>query len=97
VLYGLEIIIALLRYKIGGNYSIDAGKLSPTETRILISIFLVIEAISQGTLMYLAAIADIVLGISNFTEFKKLARIADKRDNEENKAESSKSTNGGNN
>ncbi|OQB95138.1 MAG: hypothetical protein BWX81_02106 [Spirochaetes bacterium ADurb.Bin110] len=90
VLYGLEIMIALLRYKISGSYSIDAGKLSPTETRILISLFLVVEVIFQGSIMYLAAIADIILGISNFSEFKKLAKIANERDEEENRKSESK-------
>jgi len=90
VLYGLEIMIALLRYKISGSYSIDAGKLSPTETRILISLFLVVEVIFQGSIMYLAAIADIILAISNFSEFKKLAKIANERDEEENRKSESK-------
>lgn len=85
VLYGLEIIIALLRYKISGEYSIDAGKLSPTEARILISLFMVIEVIFQGSIVYLTALADIVLAVSNFLEFKKLARVADRRDEQENK------------
>ncbi len=85
VLYGLEIIIALLRYKISGEYSIDAGKLSPTEARIGISLFLVLEVIFHGTLVYMAGLADLILAVSNFLEFKKLARIADQRDEEENK------------
>ncbi len=90
VLYGLEIIIALLRYKISGEYSIDAGKLSPTEARIGISLFLVLEVIFHGTLVYMAGLADVVLAVSNFLEFKKLARIADRRDEEENKKNISK-------
>ncbi len=90
VLYGLEIMIALLRYKIGGSYSIDAGKLSPTETRILISLFLVIEVLFNGSIVYLAAIADIILAISNFSEFKKLAKVANERDEEENRKGESK-------
>jgi phosphatidylserine synthase len=90
VLYGLEIIIALLRYKISGEYSIDAGKLSPTEARIGISLFLVLEVIFHGTLVYMAGLADLILAVSNFLEFKKLARIADRRDEEENKKNISK-------
>lgn len=90
VLYGLEIIIALLRYKISGEYSIDAGKLSPTEARIGISLFLVLEVIFHGTLIYMAGLADLILALSNFLEFKKLARIADRRDEEENKKNISK-------
>lgn len=85
VLYGLEIIIALLRYKISGEYSIDAGKLSPTEARIIISLFLVVEVMFPGTFVYMAGLADFVLAVSNFLEFKKLARIADRRDEQENK------------
>jgi hypothetical protein len=40
--------------------------------------------------MYLVALVDIILAISNFVEFKKIARLADERDDEENgKRESS--------
>jgi len=90
VLYGLEIIITLLRYKISGKYSIDAGKLSPTEARIILSSVLILEVCFHGSIMYMVALVDIILGISNFTEFKKLAKLADERDDEENgKRESS--------
>lgn len=84
-LYGLEIIIALLRYKITGNYSIDAGILGPTEVRVLISIFMILEVIFNGSFLYLAAIAVIILFVSNIWEFKKLSKMADQRDREERK------------
>jgi len=64
--------------------------LSPTEARIGISLFLVLEVIFHGTLVYMAGLADLILAVSNFLEFKKLARIADRRDEEENKKNISK-------
>lgn len=84
-LYGLEIIIALLRYKITGNYSIDAGIFGPTEVRVLISIFMILEVIFNGSFLYLAAITVIILFVSNIWEFKKLSKMADQRDREERK------------
>ncbi|MCE5255534.1 MAG: hypothetical protein LLF89_01650 [Spirochaetaceae bacterium] len=84
-LYGLEIIIALLRYKITGKYSIDSGIFGPTEVRILISIFMILEVIFNGLILYMAAIAVVILVVSNILEFRKLLRMADQRDLEERK------------
>lgn len=40
VLYGWEIIIALIRLYITGRYSIDSGKMGPTEVRIVIGLII---------------------------------------------------------
>jgi phosphatidylglycerophosphate synthase len=91
--YGLEIIIALMKYKITGNYSIDAGLLGPTEARIVISLFLLIEIIFRGTLQYMALAAVAVLVISSFSELKKLLDAADAQDREEKRIRDSESKN----
>ena len=91
--YGLEIIIALMRYKITGNYSIDAGLLGPTEARIVISLFLLIEIVFKGTLQYMALVAVAVLIISSFSELKKLLDAADAQDREEKRAQDRESKN----
>ncbi len=86
IMYGWEMIIALMRYRITGHYSIDAGKFSPTEARILISAILILEVILQGSINYSAMLAVIALFIINIVDTRKLLRIADSTDKKENKA-----------
>ena len=83
VLYGWEMIIALLRYKIGGKYSIDSGIFGPTEVRLIICTMVILEVFISGTIQYLATIACIALLISNLIESRKLFKMADKRDKSE--------------
>ncbi len=52
VLYGWEIITALIRYKVTDKYAIDSGKLGPTEARIIISLILIFEVIFKGSILY---------------------------------------------
>lgn len=80
VLYGWEMITAQLRYKIGGEYSIDSGIFGPTEVRLAIGTIILLEVFIPGTIQYLATIACIFLLISNLVESGKLLRLADKRD-----------------
>lgn len=82
-LYGLQIIITLLKYKTTGTYTIDAGLLGPTEARIAVSLMMLIEIALPGTLQYLAILADLVLILSCYLELKKTLRAADARDREE--------------
>jgi phosphatidylglycerophosphate synthase len=83
VLYGWEIIIALIRYTISGKYSIDSGLFGPTEVRIIISLILVVEVIFTGSLLYFAALACLALLIINLRDSRNLLRIADERDQSE--------------
>lgn len=85
IFYGWEMIIALMRYRITGKYSIDAGKFSPTEARILISAILILEVIVPGSINYSAMIAVIILFAINIVDTNKLLRIADSKDNEDKK------------
>lgn len=83
VLYGWEMITALLRYKVTGNYSIDSGIFGPTEVRLVISALLVLEVLVQGSIQYSALVACVVLFIINLIDFVKLLGLADVRDREE--------------
>lgn len=85
IMYGWEMIIALMRYRITGKYSIDSGMLGPTEARILISVILVAEVLLQGSLGYSAAILCIVLFIVNIIDTRKLLQVADDMDKKEMK------------
>ncbi len=82
VMYGWEIIIALMRYKITGKYSIDSGIFGPTEVRIIISAIMVTEVLLPGSLIYSAIIIGLVLFITNILDTRKLLKIADGLDKE---------------
>jgi len=83
VMYGWEMIIALMRYKITGRYSIDSGKLGPTEARIIISAILVAEVLQPGSIHYSALFVSIILFFVNVIDTRKLLYIADSMDMKE--------------
>jgi len=83
VLYGWEIITALIRYKVTDKYAIDSGKLGPTEARIIISLILIFEVIFKGSILYSSVIACVVLFIVNIIDTMKILKLADARDTEE--------------
>ncbi len=85
VMYGWEIIISLMRYKITGNYSIDTGKLGPTEARVIISAIMVAEVLFPGSLMYSALVICVVLFIINISDTRKLLKTGDQIDRENSK------------
>jgi phosphatidylglycerophosphate synthase len=77
VMYGWEMIIALMRYKISGKYSIDSGIFGPTEVRIIISAIMVTEVLLPGSLIYSAIIIVLVLFFTNIADTRKLLKVAD--------------------
>ncbi|MCE5330770.1 MAG: CDP-alcohol phosphatidyltransferase [Bacteroidales bacterium] len=83
VLYGWEIITALIRYKVTDKYAIDSGKFGPTEVRIIISLILIFEVIFKGSILYSSIIACVVLFIVNIIDTMKLLKLADALDTEE--------------
>jgi len=83
VLYGWAMITALLRYKITGIYTIDSGLLGPTEVRIIISLFLVLEILLPGSIIYCGILACLILFIVNIIDFLKLLKMADQKDKDE--------------
>lgn len=80
VMYGWAIITALLRYKVTGKYTIDSGLFGPTEVRIVISAILVAEVLYNGSIVYSALAACIILFIINVIDTRKLISLANDRD-----------------
>ncbi len=85
VMYGWEMIIVLMRYKITNQYSIDSGKFSPTEARILISLILILEVLLPGSINWSALIAVLTLFSINVADTSRLLRTADAADKKEKK------------
>ncbi|MDP4276968.1 MAG: CDP-alcohol phosphatidyltransferase [Bacteroidota bacterium] len=85
VMYGWEMITALLRYKVTDKYTIDNGLLGPTEVRVVISAILLAEVIFKGTIVYCALFACVVLLIANIVDTRKLLSLANDRDVTEKK------------
>lgn len=82
-MYGWEMIIALMRYHITGKYSIDAGKLGPTEARIIISLVLLVEVIVPGSIDYSAMFICLVLLVVNVIDTRNLLVISNETDKRE--------------
>lgn len=85
VMYGWEMITALMRYRITGKYSIDSGILGPTEARIIISVIMVAEVLFPASLKYSAALVVVLLLVSNIADSHKLLKAADNMDIKVNK------------
>ncbi len=83
VFYGWEMIIALLRYKITGKYSIDSGKMGPTEVRIAVGLIMIAEVLLPGSLNYSACFVVVVLFFVNVIDTRLLLRVADEIDKKE--------------
>ncbi|MDR1004433.1 MAG: CDP-alcohol phosphatidyltransferase [Prevotellaceae bacterium] len=86
-LYGWAMMMALLRYKIAGTYTIDSGPFGPTEVRIIIMLILIAEVIFPQSIIYSSGTVCLALLAIDIKEFRQLLRIADKCD----KAESEQS------
>lgn len=86
VMYGWEILTALLRYKISGKYSIDSGVLGPTEVRVVLSTIFSLEVFVPHSIYYTGIVACTVLFISNIVETKKVLKMGDELDKQENAA-----------
>ena len=88
VMYGWEMIIALMRYRITGMYSIDSGIFGPTEVRIGIGASMVAEVFLPGSLKYSASVVVIILFFVNIGDTRNLLRVADEIDKKEIKDKS---------
>lgn len=88
VMYGWEMIIALMRYRITGMYSIDSGIFGPTEVRIGIGASMVAEVLLPGSLKYSACVVVIILFFVNIGDTRNLLRVADEIDKKEIKDKS---------
>jgi hypothetical protein len=83
VFYGLEMMIALLRYKIVNVYSIDSGILGPTEVRIVLALILILETVVPGSLIFSVVGSCLFLMVTSVLDFIKLLKVADEKDKEE--------------
>jgi phosphatidylglycerophosphate synthase len=83
VMYGWEMIIALMRYKITEKYSIDSGLVGPTEVRIVIAAIMVTEVFLPGSLQFSAGVVVVVLFFVNIGDTRKLLKVADEIDKKE--------------
>jgi phosphatidylglycerophosphate synthase len=83
VMYGWEMIIALMRYKITEKYSIDSGIFGPTEVRIIIAAIMTAEVFLPGSLQFSAGVVVVVLFFVNIGDTRKLLKVADENDKKE--------------
>jgi hypothetical protein len=83
VLYAWEMLIALMRYKLTGKYSIDSGKFGPTEARIVIAALMVLEMLIPGSIIYSTGAAVCILFIINVIDTSRLLKLADRMDKQE--------------
>jgi len=88
VMYGWEMIIALMRYKITDKYSIDSGIFGPTEVRIVIAAIMAAEVFLPGSLQFSAGVVVVVLFFVNIGDTRKLLKVADEIDKKEIKDKS---------
>ena len=80
VLYGAEMIISQLRYKVTDKYSIDSGLLGPTEVRIILAILFCMDFFIPGSIHWIGLVVSIVLLLSFISDFRQLLALADERD-----------------
>lgn len=82
-LYGWAMIISQLRYRITDKYTIDAGLVGPTEIRVIISFFLILEVVLPGSLDYSVMLICVALFFINIGDTKNLLAVGDAKDKEE--------------
>lgn len=80
VLYGAEMIISQLRYKVTDKYSIDSGLLGPTEVRIILAVLFCMDFFIPGSIHWIGLAVSIVLLLSFISDFRQLLALADERD-----------------
>ncbi len=83
VAYGGSMIVALMRYKINNQYIIDAGIIGPTELRIIVCVFLLLEILLPGALLVFALLGSAILMVINLVDSYKVMQLGDERDLEE--------------
>ncbi len=83
VAYAGSMIVALLRYKIADQYSIDSNNLGPTELRIILAAVLIAEIFIPHALMTFGFIGSIILIILNTKDAIDVLRAGDYRDEED--------------
>jgi hypothetical protein len=85
-MYGWAMLIAVIRYKVTGKYTIDSGLFGPTEVRIMIAVIMVIEIFFKGVLLYFATIVSGILFLVNVFDTYRLLCFSRQRDEAEKEA-----------
>ena len=75
-MYGWAMIIAVVRYKVTGKYTIDSGLFGPTEVRIIIIAIMVAEIFFRGAILYFAVIVTGILFLVNIFDTYRLLSVA---------------------
>ena len=83
VLYGWAMIIAILRYKINDQYTIDAGYIGPTELRVIVAVILIMEIIIPNFINYCMGLVCLIFIYNNIKDTNKLLDLGDIRDKKE--------------
>jgi hypothetical protein len=83
IAYGGSMIVALMRYKVLNQYTIDTFTLGPTELRILLALVLLIEIFRRNTLLQFGFAGSLLLIVFNSIDSYKLLKLADQKDREE--------------
>jgi len=78
--YGGSMILSLLQYKLNNKYVIDKSSLGPTELRIIICFFLLLEIWVPYALLTFTAVASALLISMNIKDSLFVLKEGDKRD-----------------
>lgn len=89
--YGARMLLALMHYKITQEYSIDSGKLGPTEARLVMATAFVAEFFVPSSLLWLSLLGLLMLSAVNAFELRQVLQLADARDRAERRASLAKS------
>jgi phosphatidylglycerophosphate synthase len=81
--YGWSMINSLLRYKITNSYQIDSNYFGPTELRIIICFFIVLEIFVPGALWYFGLAGSGILAIFNIKDLLSVLDSGNKKDAED--------------
>lgn len=87
-LYAWEIILALIRFRLTGKYSIDSGKMGPTEVRLVVCAIMVAEVLLPGSIVFSSVLMVAAIFYVNIIDTRKLLRLADEIDKKEAQSKS---------
>ncbi len=78
--YGWSMINSLLRYKITKSYQIDSNYFGPTELRIIICLFIVLEIFVPSALWYFGVAGSGILAVFNIKDLSMVLDGGNSRD-----------------
>jgi len=78
--YGWSMINSLLRYKITKSYQIDSNYFGPTELRIIICLYIILEIFVPGALWYFGVAGSGILAVFNIKDLSMVLDGGNSRD-----------------